>query len=177
MDIFDKFTVFQNDKKVYDKFLKETVPHSNGYFILAPSGAGKSHFIKRQKEKHWIDGDLLWIAAGAHPDIDWWTRGDEVIKEVDARSDIVTQTGKRLGLWIMGASNNWLLPDAAVLPPWEINMEYIRRRQEGNYDGGLKMDQMDQLREHREWIQSMAEQKNVPIFKSIEEATVYLEEI
>ena len=126
MDIFDGPNSFYKNESVYGKFIAETVPHKKGFFILAPSGTGKTHFVKRQTEKHWIDGDSLWTATRAHPETDWWRRGIEVIKEVDARSDVMTQEAKRQGLWILGASNNWLTPDAAVLPPWEVNVAYIK---------------------------------------------------
>jgi hypothetical protein len=177
MDIFDGSSVFQKDEEVYKKLLDKTVRHSKGFFILAPSGAGKTYFITHQKEKHWIDGDALWIATKAHPDIDWWTKGLEIIREVDARSDVITQEAKRLGFWIMGASNNWLAPDAAVLPPWETNVAYIKKRQEENYDGGLTTDQLDQLKAHHEEIRKVAESKNVPIFESIDAAASHIEEI
>lgn len=76
----------------------------------------------------------------------------------------------------MGASNTWLTPDAIVLPPWETNVEYIKRRQETNYDGGLTMNQLDQLKSHRDAIEELAKKKNVPVFESIQEATKYIEE-
>ena len=177
MDIFDGPIVFQKDEEIYKKFLSETMPHSKGFFILAPSGTGKTYFTNRQTEKHWIDGDKLWVATNAHPDAAWWTKSFEVIAEVDARSDVITQEAKRLGLWIMGASNNWLKPDAVVLPPLKTNIEYIKKRQEGNYDGGLKTDQLDQLKAHRKEIKKMAKNKKVPIFESIEAATSYIKDM
>lgn len=177
MDIFKGKTVFSENKEVYDRFINSTTPHSKGYFILAPSGAGKTHYVKNQIEKNWIDGDSLWYSAGAHPDGPWWTMGIDVINEVDARSDIITQEAKKVGLWIIGASNNWLIPDAVVLPPREVNVEYIKKRENGEYDGGLKSDQLEQLDSHREWIRSMAEKNNVPIFDSVSEATDYIMKI
>lgn len=177
MDIFGGPSFFHKDEKVYKSFLEETIKHSRGFFILAPSGTGKTHFIRNQKEKHWIDGDTLWNTTRAHPNTAWWTMGLDVIKEVDARSDVITQEAKRLGLWILGASNNWLAPDAVVLPPWETNVRYIKHREENNYDGGLKTDQLAQLEAHREEIKEMAEFKNVPIFESIEDATSYIHKI
>lgn len=166
---------FIPNRESYQKFLNDTVSHKRGFFILAPSGAGKTHFVKNQKEKNWIDGDFLWVASGAHPDTRWWTEGLEKIKEVDSRSDIVTEEAKKLGLWIVGASNNHLVPDAVVLPPWDKNVSYIKYREENNYDGGLKSDQLEQLKNHRTEIQENAEKNNVPIFESMEEATSYLE--
>jgi hypothetical protein len=77
----------------------------------------------------------------------------------------------------MGASNNWLAPDVVVLPPWETNVEYIKKREEGNYDGGLTTNQLDQLESHRKEIEDMAKSKNVPIFGSIDSAVAYIENI
>lgn len=177
MDIFDGPNIFHKSEEIYKKFVNETVSHTKGFFILAPSGTGKTYFINQQKEKNWIDGDMLWIATRAHPNTDWWTKGLDVIKEVDARSDVVTQEAKRLGLWILGASNNWLAPDAVVLPPWDTNVAYIKNRQETNYDGGLTTDQLGQLESHRKEIKEMADNKNIPIFDSVDKATSYLEEL
>ena len=162
---------------IFREFSKGTVPHSRGFFILAPSGTGKTYFITHQVKKNWIDGDKLWVATGAHPDRAWWTEGLEVIKMVDAQSDAVTEEAKKRGFWIMGASNSYLVPDAVVLPPWEENVEYIRKREQGNYDGGLKTSQLEQLKSHREEIENMSKNKNVPIFKSIPEAVSFLEDI
>lgn len=177
MDIFDGPNSFQKNDVVYAKFLDSTAPHSKGFFILAPSGTGKTHYIKRQDEKHWIDGDTLWTATRAHPDNEWWNESLDIIKEVDARSDVITQEAKRKGLWIMGASNNWLAPDAIVLPPWETNVEYIKRREEGDYDGGLKTSHLAQLEAHRTEIEEMAKSKNVPIFDSIDSAVAYINDL
>lgn len=175
MNHFEPPSLFQEDNGVYARFLSETVNHSQGFFILAPSGTGKTHFISRQKEKHWIDGDTLWVATGAHPATDWWTKGLDVIDEVDARSDTVTVQAKRLGLWIMGASNNWLAPDAIVLLPWKKNVAYIKHREENNYDGGLTTKQLAQLKAHRADMKKLARNKKVPIFASVEEAVQFIE--
>jgi len=175
--VFQEPSVFHANRGVYEDFVKNSVQHTRGFFILAPSGTGKTYFVNHQEEKHWIDGDSLWVSTGAHPNTDWWTKGMEVIKEVDARSDVVTQEAKRLGLWILGASNNWLRPDAVVLPPWETNVAYIQKRQETNYDGGLTMNQLGQLEAHRNEILEMSRIKNVPIFQSIDEAALYIEKI
>lgn len=174
MDVFDGPRILTKSTDTYKVFLDETIPHTKGYFILAPSGTGKTYYTSRQIEMHWIDGDALWNAAGAHPQVQWWTMGLEMILEVDARSDVITQEAKRLGLWIMGASNNWLTPDAVVLPPLETNIEYIKRREVENYDGGLTSSQIDQLKSHRQHIQEMALAKGIPVFESIDAATAHI---
>jgi hypothetical protein len=105
--------------------MDEYKTHERGLFILAPSGSGKTYFVKHHSQKDWIDGDELWNAAGAHPKGAWWTQGLEIIEWVDQRSDVITQEAKKLGLWVIGASNYWLVPDAVVIPPWETHKNYI----------------------------------------------------
>src|SRR3989339_1225632 len=115
--MFDPNTpvMFADGTEIYKKLAEKYITHKRGFFILAPSGAGKTHFIKAQKEQHWMDGDELWMETNAHPNNAWWEAGDGLsIREVDFRSDIVTLQAKKLGFWIMGASNLWLKPDAVV---------------------------------------------------------------
>ena len=166
--------VFSDGAEIYKKFSEEYKTHEEGYFIMAPSGAGKTHFVKNQEEKHWIDGDILWGATGAHPKGEWWLESIERITEIDQQSDIITMQAKKLGFWIMGASNNWLVPDASVLPPWETHKKYIENRENNDYDGGAKSDRLEQVQGHRKWIEEWAKQNNVPIFESVDEATEFL---
>lgn len=165
--------MFADGSAVYKKLAQEYITHDVGYFIVAPSGAGKTHFIDRQTEKHWMDGDVLWMSALAHPDSPWWKEGKETIVEVDQRSDIITIEAKKLGFWILGASNAFLKPDAIVVPDWATHKQWILAREKGNYDGGVTSDQHAQVIEHRGWILKWAEQ-GVPKFKTVEEATRYL---
>ncbi|MBI4276500.1 hypothetical protein HY629_01530, partial [Candidatus Uhrbacteria bacterium] len=116
--------MFADGSAVYKRCAKEYIAHTRGFFIIAPSGAGKTYFLERQKEKHWLDGDTLWEATNAHPRGLWWLESLEVIDAIDQRSDIITAQAKRLGFWIIGASNNWLKPDAVVLPPWPTHARY-----------------------------------------------------
>ena len=141
---------------------------------MAPSGTGKTYFVERQKEKHWMDGDVLWESAFAHPAGPWWTEPIPVIDEIDQRSDVITVQAKKLGFWIIGASNNWLPPDAIVIPDWETHKSYINAREKGNYDGGATSEHLQQVLNHREWILRWVE-KGVPKFESVQEATAYLE--
>lgn len=151
------------------KMLETYRAHKSGCFILAPSGAGKSHYVRNQLEPDWIDGDVLWTQAGAHPDRAWWLEGIDVMNEIDSRSDQVTKRAKEKGLWIMGASCNWLMPDAIVLLDWEQHKAFIKHREETRNDGGATSDRLDQVLGHREWMKTWSE-KGVPIFSSIEEA-------
>ena len=146
--------------------------HKNGLFILAPSGAGKTHYIKSQTENDWIDGDYLWEDSNAHPDFKekWWTQGIEVINRVDQRSDVITLEATDQGFWIMGASNYWLKPDAIVIPDWDVHVNYIKHREENNYDGGATSDALGQVKEHIETMLKWHNDHDVPVYKSIAEA-------
>lgn len=162
---------FRDDQQFYDTLGTKYHRHSSGLFILAPSGAGKTYFCTHQNEPHWIDGDELWNASGAHPTgIAWWLGGIDTINRVDQRSDVVTMEAKRQGFWIMGASNFWLKPDAIVIPDWETHVQFIKHREENNYDGGAKSDALDQVKEHIKAIKKWHTEHDVPLFTSIEEA-------
>jgi hypothetical protein len=165
--------MFADGTDVYKKFTDEYKTHNKGFLIVAPSGAGKTYFINNQSEKHWIDGDSLWEAANAHPKGEWWLESGEVIDEIDRRSDFVSEQAKKLGLWIMGASNNWLRPDAIVLPDWETHKKYIEQRENNSYDGGATSGRLEQVLRHRKWI-GRWEKEGVSVFNSIEEAANFL---
>lgn len=166
--------IFADGTKVYDEFKKNHITHKKGFFIMAPSGAGKTYFVNHQKEQHWMDGDKLWETTNAHPKGAWWTESFDIIDEIDMRSDFITLQAKKLGFWIIGASNNWLKPDAIVLPHWSTHKKYIRTREKENYDGGATSDRLSQVLFHRRWINKWTK-KGVPKFKSVKEAAEFLE--
>ena len=140
--------VFSDGTEYYDSLSNTYIRHKKGLFILAPSGAGKTYFCKQQPEKHWIDGDDLWMGAKAMPEWAWWEEPLETINRVDQRSDVITMEAKTQGFWIMGASNYWLKPDAIVIPDWETHKAYIAHRENNNYDGGAKSDALGQVQSH-----------------------------
>lgn len=172
MDI--KAVTFVENDKFYEDFAKTYRTHNKGLFILAPSGSGKTHFCKGQEEPHWIDGDDLWYTAKAHPHGAWWEEDYSVIARIDARSDVITYEAKELGFWIMGASNQWLKPDAIVIPDWDTHVAQIKHREENNYDGGAKSDALDQVKGHIEIIEKWHTDYDVPKFNSIAEAVEFL---
>ena len=168
--------IFADGTKLYTELEKKYSTHKVGYFIMAPSGAGKTYFVKSQKVLNWIDGDDLWMSAKAHPDGEWWLDGLDRIKEIDQRSDIITIEAKKLGFWIVGASNAFLPPDAIVIPNWETHKKWISVRENSNYDGGATSDKLDQVISHRNWILEW-EKKGIPKFETVQEAAAYLEKI
>ncbi len=162
--------VFKDGKSFYGELSNKYVKHDRGFFILAPSGSGKTYFCKNQIENHWIDGDSLWMAAGAHPDGPWWKESMEVINRIDRRSDVITMEAKSQGFWIMGASNLWLQPDAIVIPDWETHKQYIIARENGNYDGGATSEDYSQVQGHIEIIKKWNTDFGVPMYSSVQEA-------
>lgn len=167
--------VFADGTKFYNDLKEKCVQHEKGLYIWAPSGAGKTHFTNNQTEKHWIDGDVLWESSNAHPKGEWWKEPLKYCDEVDAQSDIITMHAKKLGFWIVGASCFWLPPDALVVPDWDTHVSWIKKREEGDYDGGAKSDDkaLKQVQNHIAWI--IKKFPEVPKFKSMQEATEYLE--
>jgi hypothetical protein len=165
--------MFADGTETYQKFADEFVTHKKGYFIMGPSGIGKSYYVRRQKvgEKHWVDADQLWRKARAMPMGPWWEEL-AVIEQVEEQCDIVTAQAKRLGFWMLGSACRWLKPDAIVIPDWDTHVGFIKQR-ELNYDGGIKSDQLEQLKNHRNEILGWADQ-GVPKFKSVNQAIDYL---
>lgn len=165
--------MFADGTTVYEDLAKRYVRHEKGYFILAPSGSGKTHFIDSQKEKHWLDGDELWMLTKAHPEGEWWLEDLDIINQIEARSDVITIEAKNLGFWIIGASNVFLKPDAIVIPDWETHKKWIAKRQTGSYDGGATTEQLEGVLKHRKII-ARWEAQGVPSFKTVGEAASYL---
>ncbi len=166
--------IFTSGQSFYKGFGKKYVQHNNGLFILAPSGSGKTHFCKIQKEPHWIDGDEIWMSAGAHPDGAWWKEPLETLNRVDQRSDVITMEAMKLGFWIMGASCYWLEPSAIVIPEWETHKKYIKHRQQTSYDGGATEEDHQQVLGHIAFIKTWHTDHGVPMFDSIEKAVSFL---
>lgn len=164
--------IFTDGTAFYNALAKQYKRHETGYYILAPSGAGKTYFVNSQKEKHWMDGDLLWMGAKAHPSGAWWLESTETIQAIARHSDIITEEAKKLGFWVIGADKETIVPDAIVLPPWEMHQQHIRARENGNYDGGATSADFDQVLGHRKWIEESC--VGVPRFESVAEAAAYL---
>ena len=185
-DLIDPNTplMFDDGQRVYEEFLDKFPTHKSGFFILAPSGAGKSHFTESEAGRDWIDGDNLWKATKAHPDEAWWLKDNDYMKEIDARSDVITQQYRKMGFLIVGASNTWLKPDAVVLPPWETHKKWIMKRDAKNKEkgadfgsaefvAGATSDMHEQVLFHREVIGRWTD-KGVPKFNSVAEAATFL---
>lgn len=173
--------------------LRETVSrlkrHQHGRFILGPSGVGKTTFVENQAIHpdgfvDWLDADELWYTSDALPpkSTEWWRKlgsgdGEYDIDELDRRCDEVTRQAKEMGLWLIGASDNNLLPDAIVIPDWEQHVAQIRERESDPLKyarlGGAKTDKLSQVLSHIEQIIAW-EDKGVPRFKSVKEAADYL---
>ena len=174
-NLYDESTplVFTDGTDTYNEFKKTYITHKKGFFIYAPSGTGKTHYINKQKEKHWVDGDIIWSACKALPNGQWWTWSSKEIDSIERRVDIITEQAKKQGFWIMGASCVNILPDAIVIPDWETHLKYIKHREKNNYDGGLKSDDLDKIKGFRNYVLRF-KKLGVPVFKSVEDAVSYL---
>lgn len=175
-DLYDENIplVFTDGTNIYNDLKKEYVTHNKGYFIYGPSGVGKTYFINNQEVKNWIDGDILWSHAHAFPDSDWWNLPGEEIDMIERRADVITEQAKKLGFWIIGASSVNVVPDAIVIPDFDTHLSYIKYRENNNYDGGIKSDDLDRIKNTREYY-SRFSRDGVPIFKSVSEAVYYIE--
>jgi len=168
--------IFSDGSQFFDDLANRFVKHDRGLFILTPSGAGKTHFCKRQEEQHWIDGDDLYRETGAQPPLEyeWWNKGPHVINRVEQRCDVITSEAIDRGFWIMSSINYWLKPYAIVIPSIDTLMDQIKKRQNEGYDGGLKDEHFEQLIVHIGIIRDWKIKHDVPEFKSIEEAVNFL---
>lgn len=171
--------IYADGTAFYNQLAQEYIAHEMGFFILGPSGVGKSHYYRNQPAdaRHWIDADRVWRWSKAMPKGAWWEKGIDVISEVEARCDVVTQSAKNQGFWLIGSSNRWLKPDAIVIPRWQTHVKLIKKR-ELNFDGGARSTPEDlaQLKRHRAEI-SLWMKQDVPKFYSVAEAVHYLEEL
>lgn len=163
--------VFTDGHAIYEELAKQYITHDRGLFILAPSGAGKTHYVQNQSPdaRHWIDGDVLWTVTNADPTDDKWNSDSDQVQEVNDRCDVITYQSKKLGFWIIGSSNRCLKPDAIVLPRWETHVAYIKVREHCAYDGGAKEANLVGVQAHRKWIEHW-EAEGVPVFESVAEA-------
>lgn len=166
--------IYADGDAFFGELGKRYIQHPKGLFIMTPSGAGKTYFCTRQREPHWIDGDIVLTDAGAQPKTDWWNHGVPVIERVEQRCDVITQQCVDKGFWIMASINSWLKPDAIVIPDWEVLTARIANRQQNNYDGGLTSDQHEQLKKGIEIIKKWNTEHGVPLYGSIDEATTAL---
>lgn len=167
--------VFTDGTKIYDELKQKYNTHKKGLFIYGPSGIGKTYYVKNQKEMNWIDGDVLWEACNAFPKGDWWNLPGEEIDRIERRADVITEQAKELGFWIIGASSVNMVPDAIVIPDFETHLKYIKYREEHNYDGGIKSDDIEKIKRNREYF-SRFQKYGVPIFTSVDEAVLYLQD-
>lgn len=170
----DTPVMFCDGSNVYNKLKQEYITHDKGFFIYGPSGVGKTYFINHQKKKNWIDGDILWGACNAFPKGDWWNLSGDEIDTIERRADVITEQAKALGFWIIGASSVNMIPDAIVIPDFDTHFKYIKYREENNYDGGIKSDDIEKIKKNREYF-SRFKENGVPIFTSVDEAASYLE--
>ena len=171
----DNFS-FSSSDSIFNMLAEEYIMHDKGYFMLAPSGVGKTYFVTHQKENHWIDGDYLWDITGADYLGGEWVYDYAKVEDVNKRCDKVTFLAKQAGFWIIGSSNWNLKPDAIVLPHWRVHKQRIVKRENTNYDGGAKSNDFAGVLKHRKLIAQWVK-KGVPRFYDVESAANYIEKM
>lgn len=196
MDVEKKLNLplldFQKIEAVLARLEKKHIRHTRGAVIFIGSGGGKSTTYRHQTPNHegkfdLVDADLVYRETGAHPcepgvvplrPIPWWDMGIEIIQEVEKRCGIVNQAMVEKGFWSLTTSFTPVdkyVPDdiVVVLLPWAEHKKRIIEKSSGDYyDAGAKADEQGfaLVKQHREWAKQIAEEKNIPIVKSIKEA-------
>jgi len=165
--------IYADGTGFYEQLAKEYAVHPKGLFILAPSASGKTYFVNQQESKEWIDGDYLWQATSADLSDKEWNTDFESVHEINRRSDVMTYQAMKLGFWVMGSSNESLRPDGIVILPWKTHLQYIELREKYLYDGGAKLEDIEDIKVHRKIVEQWKE-RGVPCFDSIDAAVDHL---
>ena len=58
------------------------------------------------------------------------------------------------------------------MPDMETHVKYIKYREEHNYDGEMKGDDLDKIKRNRKYFSRF---EGAPVFKSVDEAVNYIE--
>lgn len=166
--------------------------HKRGAIIFVGSGGGKSTTYRKQVPNaegkvDLVDADLVYRETEAHPTepgmtplrpLPWWDMGLEVIQEVEKRCGVVNQVMVEHGLWALTTSfdpNDSYIPHQLVIVilPWEEQRKRIIEKSGSEYyDGGAKAtdEGFELVKQHREWAERVAKEKNIPVVSSIESA-------
>ncbi|MDO8503181.1 MAG: hypothetical protein Q7S60_00675 [bacterium] len=177
-------------EEVVNKYAEKHVQHKKGALIFAGSGSGKSTTVRGQApdsegKTDLVDADFIYKELGAHPmkpggkdPEEWWHMSDEVIDLVEKRCAQINQVMIDKGLWALSTS---FTPDdpyvpsdvVVVLLPWEEQQRRIIEKAKSDfYDGGAKatVAGFTTAKNHREWAERVAKEKNIPVVDSIEGA-------
>lgn len=164
-----KLLKFTDGKDVYKDFDTEYKKHKKGYVILAPPGTGKSYFVQQQKgkKKNWIDSDIIF--GDKSLSIDWHNNNNNIDERLAyLRADYMLEQSKLYGYRIIGALFWEYKADAIVIPPLEQHKLYIKSRKDLNLQIVKKM---------RRLFSNHAKKFKIPVFKTINEATEYLDKL
>lgn len=133
--------------------------HPKGLFVVAPSGAGKSHYIKSHEK--WTDQDPFLAEFGEG-------KGNLSESKLRRADDITFQLKKRGG-WVMGAT--WWNPqhvDAFVVPPESTIKSRLRQKTDKFPDSYYD----DEIKPHIENdIKPLAKEHNIKIYESFDQCT------
>jgi len=141
--------------KVVD-YAQHVKRHTQGKFVVAPNGAGKSYYIEHDVGKNWVDQDPFLEAIGIH------TRGSDGLSEhIMKAADNATATLKQQGVWVMGAT--WWKPgnvDCFVVPSDAVIKERLSKKSDK-----FPSDWFDKnVAPHIKIIKEVAEENDIPIY-------------
>jgi len=109
-----------DSKKIQEVIDKLNIKlHPRGLFVVAPSGAGKSHYVKGHNT--WTDQDPFLAEFGEG-------KGDLSESKLRKADDLTFEL-KKEGGWVMGAT--WWNPqhiDAFIIPPESIIKKRLRQK-------------------------------------------------
>jgi hypothetical protein len=157
----------------YIKTLPPEALHATGVHVVGPSGTGKSHFVRGQREgqRRWSDADPLLWDCGAMP------RPGEPIDDHEAmmrESDRAVAYARSKGLWLLGAT--WWefeTVDAFVLLPEAEGRQYLAMK---SGDEAFAPDYYDrELAPHIAFVRAEAPKHDVPLFESLRDAIDHFE--
>jgi GTPase SAR1 family protein len=150
---------FTSGKTVYDDLGKKFIKQKKAYVILGPPGVGKTTFVKKQKEKIWVDVDPLFSKLG----VKWHQNAKNPVdmRLNYLRADYMLEQTKALGFCVIGALFWEFVPDAIVIPDLDTHKRYLKGRKNLNIEVVCKI---------RNLLKKKAKDFKIPIFKSCEEA-------
>jgi len=158
--------MFSDGSHIYKKYKK----HKKGYIILAPPSIGKTTFIRNQTIKNWTDTDDLFYDLNLNWHLNESNENDFRLNYL--RADYLLEQSKLLGIRLIGSLYYNYIPDAIVILDEKIHSNYIDQR--NKLDTNNKLDKTIVFNIKTDLIEK-SKKFNIPIFKSIIDATKHLD--
>lgn len=135
--------------------------HKNGYIVLGPPGIGKTTFVSVHP-RQWVDADEIFRDLGLHRQ-DWHSRehSEAETEKHYLACDAALGQMRECGLWVIGSLFWDFRADAIVLIEENTHESYVKQRPD------LQWSSVSHI---RTILQEMAGEKDIPVYKSIQEA-------